>query len=122
MIRIDELLWQLKYHRKKWGNIRVRVLKGRRYVDLTDMPVMECGGVERAAVALAGENRKEESGYEVREKDGEWMLRKPRPAATPAPPLDMAQFTAFEFGYRCCEKGMNLQAAYAEYQKVTGGK
>jgi len=39
-----------------------------------------------------------------------------------APPLDMAQFTAFEFGYRCCEKGMNLQAAYAEYQKVTGGK
>jgi hypothetical protein len=27
-----------------------------------------------------------------------------------------AMIAAFEFGYRCCEKGMNLQAALAHFQ------
>jgi hypothetical protein len=32
--------------------------------------------------------------------------------------MSAAMITAFEFGYRCCEKGMNLQRALEHYQKT----
>jgi len=78
----------------------------------------------KAVAAMKSETEKWDESAKVALANGHLPStpRPVQPAATPAPPLDMAEFSAFEFGYRCCEKGMNLQAAYAEYQKVTGGK